>query len=103
MSPDSPVTAITMLSEMGKVLVSSSYSRRNEKRLHKCLAHITTSPTISYKFNVMSSNTEFIDLLFKFYLDDEDGVGVGLVGGDEGELAEDGRDGALHFEVFADK
>ena len=51
----------------------------------------------------MSSNTEFIDLLFKFYLDDEDGVGVGLVGGDEGELAEDGRDGALHFEVFADK
>ena len=51
----------------------------------------------------MSSNTECIDLLFKLYLDDEDGVGVGLVGGDEGEFAEDGRDRALHFDVFEDK
>ena len=67
------------------------------------------SQTIHYKLNLLQyvlisfSETLCIDSLFKFYLDDEDRVGVGLVGGDEGEVAEDGRDRALHFDVFVDK
>ena len=41
-------------------------------------------------------------LLLLIYLDDEDGVGMSLVGGNEGEVAEHGRNRALHGDGVVD-